>query len=403
MKLGYLIGQYPAVNHTYILREVLTLRKRGFEVVTVSVRPCDRPREALSGEEAAEERRTFSVLGAGVLHAVGVNVRFLTRHPIRYLRGLIYAWSLTRGTPKLLIAYTGYFLEAVVAGYYFASCGVRDIHTHFASTALLLLSKIFPIRYSMTLHGSGEFVDIVGFHLAEKVKYAHFVVTISWYGRSQVLNACESAQWHKVIVLPLGVDTNEYAPRPSPPRPPGAPFRLLSVGHLSPVKGFPLLIEAIHLLRASNKNVELTLVGEGTVREELESLIRQLDLEEHVCLPGACNHDRVPEYLSQSDAFVMSSFLEGVPVVLMEAMAMGVPCVATRITGIPELIDPEIDGLLVVPGSAERLAEAIARLTDDRDLARRLGSAGREKVEGKYHLGRNMERLCETFRNRWAS
>lgn len=403
MKLGYLIGQYPAVNHTYILREVRSLRKHGFEIVTVSVLPCDRPRGTLSEEEAAEERRTFSIRGAGVLHAVAANARVLARHPIRYLRGLKYAWSLTRGTPKLLIAYTGYFLEAVVAGHYFASRDIRNVHTHFASTLLLLLSKVFPIQYSMTLHGSGEFVDVVGFHLAEKVKCAHFVVTISLYGRSQVMNASEYADWRKVIVLPLGVDTDEYAPRPSRPPSPDTPFRLVSVGHLSPVKGYPLLIEAVQLLRTGGKSVVLTLIGEGVARVEIETLVRKLDLQEYVHLVGACNHDRVRDYLGQGDVFVVSSFLEGVPVVLMEAMAMEIPCVATRITGIPELIESEIDGLLVSPGSAECLAEAIGRLVDDHDLARRLGSAGRRKIAQRYHLGRNTKRLCETFRDRWIS
>lgn len=401
VKLGYLIAQYPAVNHTYILREVLSLRRKGFEVVTVSVRRSDRPAGTLSEQEADESRRTFSVLGAGVIHALTVNLQVLARHPIRYVRGLLYAWSLTRGTPRLLLSYTAYFFEAVVAGRYFLSQGVREIHTHFASTVLLLLSRVFPVRYSMTLHGSGEFVDVVGFHLAEKVRYAHFVVTISLFGRSQVMNASDPAHWHKVIVVPLGVDTAEYAPRARAPESSGAPLRLISVGHLSPMKGYPLLIEAVQLLRARGKSVKLTLIGEGSSREALAELIRTLGLEEQVCLAGACNHDRVPDYLAESDVFAMSSFLEGVPVVLMEAMAMELPCVATRITGIPEIIDDGVDGLLVPPGSAECLAEAIGRLADP-DLRRHLGTAARRKVESRYQLSRNAERLCEAFRERWA-
>ncbi|MGH8318289.1 MAG: glycosyltransferase [Steroidobacteraceae bacterium] len=401
MKLGYLIAQYPAVNHTYILREVLSLRRRGFDIYTVSVRQPDRTAETLSDKEAEEESRTFSVLGAGVFHALVVNLRVLTRHPVRYLQAITYAWALTRGTPSLLLSYTFYFFEAVVAGHYFTSRGVRNIHTHFASTVLLLLSRVFPIRYSMTLHGSGEFVDVVGFHLAEKVRYAQFVVTISLFGRSQVLNASDSAHWHKVIVVPLGVDTDEYAPRSCEAREPGAPLRVISVGHLSQVKGYPLLIEAVQRLLNSGRSVQLTLVGEGSARRKLEELIANLGLESAVRLAGACNHDRVPDFLAGSHVFAMSSFLEGVPVVLMEAMAMELPCVATRITGIPELIDDEIDGLLVPPGSAAHLAEAIGRLADDSVLARRLGAAGRAKIRAQYELSRNAERLCETFTQQW--
>lgn len=401
MKLGYLISQYPAVNHTYILREVLALRRRGIEVVPVSVRRADRARGALSEEEAAEARQTFSVLGAGALHALLVNLRTLARHPIRYFRGLGYAWALTRGTPSLLFSYTVYFFEAVVAGHYFTSRGVRDVHTHFASTVLLLVSKVFPIRYSMTLHGSGEFVNVVGFHLAEKVRHAQFVITISHFGRSQVMNASDPGDWHKVRIVPLGVDTAEYAPAPSRQRASGAALRLISIGHLSRVKGYPLLIEAVHQLRSRGKNVELIIVGEGACRGELEALIAKLDLGDAVRLAGACNHDRVPEYLASSDIFVLSSFLEGVPVVLMEAMAMQLPCVATRITGIPEIIQDGIEGLLVPPGSAECLAEAIERLVDDEALALSLGVAGRAKVRAKYDIDHNGERLCEAFRELW--
>ena len=401
MKIGYLIAQYPAVNHTYILREVLSLRRSGFDVMAVSVRQPDRSAKSLSQEEASEESRTFSVLGAGVWHAFTVNLRVFARHPVCYLRGIAYAWALTRGTPKLLVSYTVYFIEAVVAGHYFASRGVRTIHTHFASTVLLLLSRVFPIRYSMTLHGSGEFVDVAGFHLAEKVRRAQFVVTISHFGRSQVMNASDSGDWHKVVVLPLGVDTAEYAPGPRQPREPGAPLRLISVGHLSPVKGYQLLIEAVQRLRGRGKRVELVIVGDGPSRGELEDLIARLRLEGVVRLAGACNHDRIPGYLGQSDIFALSSFLEGVPVVLMKAMAMELPCVATRITGIPEIIEDGIDGLLVPPGSVEHLAEAIERLADDEALARRLGAAGRAKVRARYDLGRNAERLCEVFREQW--
>ena len=155
MRLGYLVSQYPAVSHTFVLREVRSLRSRGIDVCMVSVRRCDRPLNSLSADEAQEARRTFSVMGAGYLHALISNARVLLRHPLGYLRGLWYAWSLTRGTPRLLVRYTLYFLEAVVAGDYFERQRVTDIHTHFSSTVLLILARIFRVRYSLTAHGSG--------------------------------------------------------------------------------------------------------------------------------------------------------------------------------------------------------------------------------------------------------
>jgi colanic acid/amylovoran biosynthesis glycosyltransferase len=403
MKLGYLISQYPALSHTFVLREVLALRRRGVDVRVVSVRRCDRPLAQLSVDEAQEAQRTFSVIGAGPWRALISNLRILCRHPIGYLRGLGYAWALSRGTPRLILMYTLYFLEAVVAGDYFERQQVKDIHTHFSSTVLLILSRIFRVRYSLTVHGSGEFVDVVGFHLADKVAGAAFVATVGQYGLSQLMNTSDPAHWHKLVVLPLGVDVDAFSPTRSRQRAPGEPFRLISVGRLTAAKGYPVLIEAVNLLRERRRDVRLTLVGEGTLRSILETLIADRALADRVSLAGACNHDRLTEYYGSSDAFVLSSFLEGVPVVLMEAMAMELPCVATWITGVPEIIENEREGLLVPPASAVALADAIERLMQDGEAARRFACAARRKVIAKYHLERNVERLAEEFRRRLAS
>jgi colanic acid/amylovoran biosynthesis glycosyltransferase len=400
MKLGYLVSQYPAISHTFVLREVLALRRSGVDVRVVSVRECDRRMTALSADEAEEAKRTFSVMGAGPIHALRANIRIFCRHPIGYLRGLLYAWTLTRGTPRLLVMYSLYFLEAVVAGEFFEGQGVRDIHTHFSSTVLLILARVFRVRYSLTAHGSGEFVDVVGFHLAEKVAGAVFVATVGQYGMSQAMNASDPAHWHKVVALPLGVDVDAFRPRRVRQRDVNEAFRLLSVGRLSPPKGYPILIEAVVLLRRRGRNVRLTLVGEGSERVGLERLIALRNLGDCVRLAGACNHDRLTDYYGSSDAFVLSSFLEGVPVVLMEAMAMELPCVATWITGIPEILENDVDGLLVPPASANELADAVERLMDDPEKARRLGIAARRKVLAKYHLEHNVERLAEEFRVR---
>lgn len=397
-KIGYLISQYPAVNHTFILREVLALRRQGMELQTVSIRRSDRPLEALSPDEAAEFRRTFSVIGEGALHAVAVNLRVALRRPLAYLRGLGYAWKLTRGTPKLVVRYTLYFIEAVVAGDFFERQGVRHFHTHFSTTVALLLSRVFPLSYSMTIHGPTEFDNVVGFHLAEKVAGAAFVSTISHYASSQVMRASDPAHWHNVIALRLGVDPEEFQARPAPVRSPGEPYRLIFVGRLAPAKAQFILIEAVALLRSRGRSVTLTLVGEGPARAGLEAMVKERNLGNEVRLAGACNHDRVAAFYQQSDAFVLGSFAEGVPVVLMEAMAMELPCIATWVAGIPELIGNEVDGLLVAPADPVALADAIVRLMDDAALAQRLGAAGRQKVVNKYNLDHNTERLGDEFR-----
>ena len=400
MKLGYLVSQYPALSHTFVLREVRALRRRGVDVRVVSVRRCDRPRAALSADEAEEAAQTFSIMGAGVAHALLANLRVCCRHPFGYLRGLLYAWKLSRGTPKLVAMYTAYFLEAMVAGDHFERHGVTDVHTHFSSTVLLILARTLRVRYSLTLHGSGEFVDVVGFHLAQKVAAATFVATVSQYGMSQVMNASDPAHWHKIVVLPLGIDVESFrtrAAREQAISQANQPFRLISVGRLTAAKGYPILIEAMALLEARGREVTLTIVGEGPQRTALEGLIVLRGLGGTVRLAGACNHDRVVTFYEAADAFILSSFLEGVPVVLMEAMAMELPCIATWITGIPEIIERNVEGLLCPPASAGALAEAVERLMDDYESARRFGSAARRKIIDRYHLDRNVERLAAEF------
>jgi glycosyltransferase involved in cell wall biosynthesis len=399
-KIGYLISQYPAVNHTFILREVLVLRRQGLDLHTVSIRQSDRAIDALSAEEAEECRRTFVVMGAGVVHALRANLRVAIRRPITYLSGLCYAWKLSRGTPVLIGRYTLYFVEAIVAGDFFEQRGVSHIHTHFSSTVLLLLGRVFPVTYSMTLHGPTEFDDAVGFHIGEKVAGATFVSTISHFGSSQVMRASDPKHWHKVTALPLGVDPEAFSAR----QPAGFKaddfYRLLFVGRLAPAKAPFMLVDAITELRDRGRRVTLTLVGEGPARPELETVVRDRDLGSRVRLVGACNHDRVSAFYHQSDAFVLGSFAEGVPVVLMEAMAVELPCIATWIAGIPELIEDGVDGLLVAPADPVALADAVERLMEDPAFAKRLGAAGRQKVLRKYHLDHNTERLGEEFRRR---
>jgi glycosyltransferase involved in cell wall biosynthesis len=403
MKLGYLVSQYPKLSHTFVLHEVRMLRQRGFDVRVVSVRNCDRPISALSAAEAEEAGRTFFVMGAGALHGLLANLRTLARRPLGYARGLFHAWRLSRGAPKPLVMYTAYFIEAVIAGEHFERQGVRDIHTHFSSTVLLLLARIFPVRYSLTAHGSGEFLDVVGFHLAAKVAGAAFVATVSRYGMSQVMNASDPAHWRKIVMLPLGVDVEAFRLRRPRQRAVDTPFRLISVGRMVAAKGYPILIEAVSYLRSRGRAVTLTLVGEGDQREAVERSISVHDLREWVSLAGACNHEQVVDYYERSDAFVLSSFLEGVPVVLMEAMAMELPCIATWITGVPEIIERDREGLLIPPASASAIADAVERLIDDPEEAKRLGEAARRKVIASYHLERNVERLAMEFSARWGS
>jgi glycosyltransferase involved in cell wall biosynthesis len=396
-RVGYLISQYPAVNHTFILREIRTLRALGFDIRVVSIRQPDRAPNAFSAEEAEEYGRTSFVLGSGAATVAAIHARTFFASPLRYLKTLVLALSLGGWNIRKALQHVLYFGEAVIVGYRFSLQGVRHAHTHFASTVMLLASHLFSISFSMTIHGPDEFNDTAGFHMAKKVAAARFVATISRFASSQTMRASDSRYWDKIRALPLGVDPDAFTPRPPPP---ATAFEILCVARLAPVKAHLMLIDAVgSLIVAGRKDLRLVLVGEGPARQAIEQEIARKKLGDWVRLEGALNHDRVIEFYRRASVFALASFGEGVPVVLMEAMAMEVPCVATWIGGVPELIRDGIDGLLVPPADPNTLASAIARLMDDPALAVRLGRTGRQRVIECYNLARNTEQLGKVLRD----
>jgi colanic acid/amylovoran biosynthesis glycosyltransferase len=395
--LGYLVSQYPTTSHTFVLREIRALRARGLEIAVISIRPPDREGGQMSGEEAEEYRRTWYVLGSGAAAILAAHVLTLLRAPLRYLGAMAYAARLAGPNPVLIAWHLCYFAEAVVAGAEFRRRGVTHIHAHFSTTVALLLCRVFPITFSATIHGSDEFNDMEGFHMSEKVAAARFIATISRFGASQTMRGSDSQYWHKVLMLPLGVDPEVLTPGRRPGR--EGVFEILQVGRLVPVKAHEMLLSAIALLVAEGRtNIRLTLVGDGPSRPAIEAKIARCKLEGIVTLAGAVNHDQVSGYYRRAHAFVLSSFLEGVPVVLMEAMSMEVPCIATWVAGVPELIRDGVDGLLVPPADAGAIACALKRLMDDAGLCAQLGASARQRVCEHYNLSRNTEALGEALR-----
>ena len=395
------MSQYPAVNHTYILREIRGLRGRGFDVRVVSIRPPDRPFDRLTEAEQAEAKATFAVLSAGAAAIAGAHLSTLLSRPIQYFRGIAYALALAGANLRAMVSNLFYFAEAVVAGRHLQRAGVTHVHSHFSSTVAVLLSRVFPIQFSATIHGPAEFDDAVGFYLHEKIARAHFVRAISNYGASQLMRVSSPKHWPKTEVVRLGVDTDVFTPGPGPVD--SRTVNLLCVGSLAASKGHAILIAAMdRLIKEGRTEVHLRLVGDGPLRPSLEKMIAERNLTRHVTLEGACDQNRVLELYRQASLFVLPSFAEGVPVVLMEAMAMEIPCLATWITGVPELIRHGIDGWLIPPGNEEELAASIAKLIDDAELRQRLGRSGRARVKEQYELARNIECLAEVYRRRLA-
>jgi colanic acid/amylovoran biosynthesis glycosyltransferase len=402
MRLAYLVSQYPALTHTFILSEIRALGQMGFEIEVISIRPPDRPLEKLSDVERDEATRTWAVFQAGLFGWMSAHLVTLISHPARYLSGLWGALALSRLNLRAALLNLAYFAEAVVAGHRLQARGITHVHTHFSSTVALFLARVFDVTFSVTVHGPDEFNDALGFYLAEKVAEARFIVATTQFARSQLMRASESRYWHKLEVLPQGVDPNLFTPRPhreSAPR-----FELISVGRLARVKAHAILIQAVaRLVLDGRASILLRVVGGGPERESLEQLVREQRLQEHVVFEGPCGQDRVRELYRGSDIFVLASFAEGVPTVLMEAMATELPCIATWVSGVPELIRHGVDGWLVAPSDADALAAAIGQLMDEPDVRRRLGQAGRARVQDRFTLAKNAKILSGIYTRRLAS
>ena len=399
--LAYLVSRYPAVSHTFILREVLRLRELGFEIAVASINAPDQPPEKLTTAERAERERTYYVKSHGLMGAIMAVLGTLVVRPGRFFRGLYFAVRLGGTDLKKQVYGLFYFIEALMIGCWMAREKCTHLHVHFATpaaTVALIASRVFPISFSMTVHGPDEFYDAPGYSLAAKIAGASFICCIGQYARSQLMKLSPPDQWGKFEISPLGVDPTLFAPRPFRSNP--DPFEIICVGRLTPAKGQFILLEAIARLRAEGRAIRLRVVGDGPDRAILERMSTEHGLQDAVVFEGAVNQDRIRTLYAAADVFALASFAEGIPVVLMEAMAMTIPCVSTQITGIPELIRDGQDGLLVAPSDAEALAAALTRLMDDAALRRRLGEAGRARVEDKYNLHRNIERLATIFRRR---
>lgn len=393
MKLAYLLSEYPTLGHTYLLREVRQLRETGWDIQTVSVRRPVVRSSALSGAEAEELNSTWYILAGGVINHLACHLATFASRPVRYLRGLATALRFGQYHPRQTGLALAYFAEAVWAGHRLKKAGITHVHSVYSTTVALILSQVFDVHLSMTLHGPAEFTDPEGFLIREKIRAAELVCSISYFGRSQIMLWSAAEDWHKLHVTPLGVDSSGWRLAQFRERP--EPFELISAGRLVEIKGFPLMLEAIADLRRQGRNVRLTLAGDGPSRTSLEQQTRELGIADCVVFAGWKNQDELRELYSQSDIFVMSSFAEGVPVVLMEAMAIGVPCVAPRINGIPELIRHEVDGLLFSAADVSELVSSLSRMMDDSAMRLRMGKSSRQQVAEKYDLRKNVKHLAE--------
>ena len=394
-KIAYIISQYPAINHTFMLREVRQMAALGWEVGRYSIRLPDRPAEKLSPEEQDEFQHTRYVKQAGFGEIFRIHAAVFAGSPLRYLRVLWHILCQGHRNPRSIAQRAFYFAEAVILGRWLLDDGYRHLHSHYSPLVAMLVGRIFPsITYSMTVHGPDEFQDVKGGLLAEKIGESLLSVAISYFAKSQMMMHSEAIHWHKIHPCYLGVAEQP----PAPARASSGPVKFLCVGRLAPVKGQHILVEAARLLADQGQEFVITIAGGGPELGFLRRRAEELGLAGKVVLPGFVSQEELDRLYAETDVFVLPSFAEGLPGVLMEAMSGGVPCITTYVNGVPELVEHGVSGLLVTPADEKDLARAMHQLIADGTLRRQLGENGRQRVLEKFNLRQNVETLSSLFR-----
>ena len=401
-RVAYLTGRYPKISHTFVLREVDALRALGVDIETLSLHRTPED-ELYSDADRRAAATTFAVLPPDPVVHLRAHLAAAVRSPRRYFAAVALALRMRAPGLRALVAQLAYFAFAVVIWHRCTRAGVRHVHAQFADNAsdvaLLTASLGGPEwTWSLAVHGPVEFLDLSRNRLAEKARRADLVITISDFGRSQVMALVGDEHWSKVHVVHCGLRPEDFMPPDDSDDGEGRPLRVITVGRLVSLKGQAVLLEAIARAAGRGVPLELEVIGDGPDRAALERLAVERDIGDVVRFAGPIGQDAIRERYARADIFCQSSFAEGLPVVLMEAMAMERPVVATQIAGIPELVEDGESGLLVAPGRADLLADALERLgTATQDERRAMGRAGRAKVTAEFDVARSAAQLRDLF------
>jgi glycosyltransferase involved in cell wall biosynthesis len=396
VRLAYLCNLYPAVSHSFVRREIQAVEATGHEVHRFSLRSC---RGDLKDEaDVREAARTETVLGSGAAQLIfAASVLFVT-HPVRTFNALAAAWRLSGAGVRQKIRHIAYWLEAAWLVRRMAELKIDHLHAHFGTNpaAVAAIARAWGgPTFSFTVHGPDEFDAPLALALPAKIEAASFVAAISSYGRSQLMRWSAPDHWKKIRLVRCGLDSTflEAESRPVPAN----STEFVCVARLSRQKGLPLLIAACERLRASGAEFSVTIVGDGEMRAQLEQEIGRRELGDVVSLVGVRTAAEIREHLLRARAFVLPSFAEGLPVVIMEALALSRPVITTAIAGIPELVDGEC-GWLIAAGSEDALVDAMsAALRASPEELSAMGAIGRERVRRMHDAARNAELLVEAI------
>ncbi|MBF8671859.1 glycosyltransferase family 4 protein [Pseudomonas putida] len=397
MRIAYFINQYPKVSHSFIRREILALERQGVEVQRIALRGWDAVLQ--DAEDASERAKTRYVLQRGVKGLLAPAWQVLRAQPRRFFRALWLAMRLGLRADRAWPYHLVYLAEACQVLQWLQAGKAKHVHAHFGtnSTEVVMLANVLGgPTYSFTVHGPEEFDKPQFLHMGEKVRRAAFVAAVSSYGRSQLFRWVAHDHWAKVKVVHCGLERSfhEVAPVGVPTAP-----RLVCVGRLCEQKGQLLLLEAARLLAARSIAYELVLAGDGEMRGQIEALIARHGLQQQVRITGWISSAQVREEILAARALVLPSFAEGLPVVIMEAMALRRPVLTTYVAGIPELVRPGENGWLFPAGAVDELAAAMADcLAQPAEALQRMGEAARQRVLQRHDIDTEAARLASYFK-----
>ena len=398
MRVSYFINQYPKVSHSFIRREILALERLGMTVQRIALRGLKAV--LVDPDDLSERANTKYVLDDGMLRMLLSVFKMLVSNPFKFFQAFKLAlnmgWRAERPLPYHLV----YFAEACQIAIWMKSFGTEHVHAHFGSNStevVMLAHALGGPPYSFTVHGPEEFDKPQALKLAEKIKHAAFVVAISSYGRSQLFRWIAHEYWHKVKIVHCGLEQSFYDVDSSASQLPKI-VRLICVGRLCEQKGQLLLLEACRTLKDKGLAFELLLAGDGEMRPEIERMVIAYDLSANVKITGWISSRQVRDEILASNAMVLPSFAEGLPVVIMEAMALKRPVISTFVAGIPELVIHGQNGWLVPAGSVAELADAIEGLllTSAQQL-KDMGEAAYSRVRQRHDIDTEAKKLAALF------
>lgn len=384
MRVGYLMNSYPMTSTTFIRREMESLEALGLEIKRYAVRNW--AEKLVDPLDIADQQRTHYLLTNNVMTLFGSFFTVMFSNPIGFLRAFGLWFKVCRNSGSLSVKHFAYLLQAT---YFYKLCKqdqLQHVHVHFstnATTVAMLAKQMGGVSYSFTAHGPDEFVDPSTISLHLKVANAAFVVAISNYCRVQLVRFSSYKFWNKIVIVHCGININDFTPN----------FEFdadnqsfVCVGRICPQKAQLLFPSALARLKNEFPNLKVHLIGDGESRVELEAEIKKYDVSDMVVLHGWKANTEVKEMLAKSRALLLPSFAEGLPVVIMESLALGRPVISTYIAGIPELVDAEC-GWMISAGSVENIASAMREaLNASPKILSKMGKEGRSRVEIEHNL-----------------